>query len=108
MRGHGAKFSRKMEEAVVALLTQRNHDSGRMLIHARQGTAVASDYVKSDVRGSPRIHADCRESCAMESRPLLNRRRLHFHGVAAMSAEELKQFLHARRGPHEALRNAGR
>jgi len=24
MRGHGAKFSRKMEEAVAALLTQRN------------------------------------------------------------------------------------
>jgi hypothetical protein len=26
MRGHGAKFSRKMEEAVAALLTQRNHE----------------------------------------------------------------------------------
>jgi hypothetical protein len=26
MRGHGAKFSRKMEAAVVALLTQRNHE----------------------------------------------------------------------------------
>jgi len=24
MRGHGAKFTRKMEEAVVAMLTQRN------------------------------------------------------------------------------------
>ena len=26
MRGHGAKFSRKMEAAVAALLTQRNHE----------------------------------------------------------------------------------
>lgn len=26
MKGHGAKFSRKMEEAVAALLTQRNVD----------------------------------------------------------------------------------
>ena len=26
MRGHGAKFSRKMEEAVAALLTHRNHE----------------------------------------------------------------------------------
>jgi hypothetical protein len=26
MKGHGAKFSRKMEEAVAALLTQRNHE----------------------------------------------------------------------------------
>ena len=26
MRGHGAKFSRKMEEAVAALLTQRNQE----------------------------------------------------------------------------------
>jgi len=26
MKGHGAKFSRKMEAAVAALLTQRNHE----------------------------------------------------------------------------------
>ena len=26
MRGHGSKFSRKMEAAIVALLTQRNQD----------------------------------------------------------------------------------
>src|SRR5690242_14988069 len=26
MKGHGSKFTRKMEEAVAALLTQRNHD----------------------------------------------------------------------------------
>jgi hypothetical protein len=26
MRGHGAKFSRKMEEAIAALLTHRNHE----------------------------------------------------------------------------------
>lgn len=26
MKGHGAKFSRKMEEAVAALLTHRNHE----------------------------------------------------------------------------------
>lgn len=26
MRGHGAKFGRKMEEAVAALLTHRNHE----------------------------------------------------------------------------------
>src|ERR1700680_4456893 len=26
MRGHGAKFTRKMEEAVAALLTHRNHE----------------------------------------------------------------------------------
>jgi hypothetical protein len=26
MKGHGAKFSRKMEEAIAALLSQRNHE----------------------------------------------------------------------------------
>jgi len=26
MKGHGSKFTRKMEEAVAALLTQRNHE----------------------------------------------------------------------------------
>ena len=26
MKGHGAKFNRKMEEAIAALLTHRNHD----------------------------------------------------------------------------------
>lgn len=26
MRGHGAKFSRRMEEAIAALLTHRNHE----------------------------------------------------------------------------------
>src|SRR6266481_2858709 len=29
MKGHGAKFSRKMEDAVAALLTQRNHEAAR-------------------------------------------------------------------------------
>jgi hypothetical protein len=32
MKGHGAKFSRKMEEAVAALLSQRNHEEAAKVV----------------------------------------------------------------------------
>lgn len=32
MKGHGTQFTRKMEEAVAALLTQRNHDEAARTI----------------------------------------------------------------------------
>ena len=38
MRGHGAKFSRKMEEAVVALLSQRNQEEAARVV----GVGVAT------------------------------------------------------------------
>jgi hypothetical protein len=40
MKGHGAKFSRKMEEAVVALLTQRNVDEAAKSIGISTQTLV--------------------------------------------------------------------
>ena len=44
MRGHGAKFSRKMEEAVAALLTQRNHDEAARAVGI--GTATLLRWQK--------------------------------------------------------------
>jgi hypothetical protein len=38
MRGHGSKFSRKMEEAVAALLTQRNQEEAARAVGV--GTAT--------------------------------------------------------------------
>ena len=32
MIGHGAKFSRKMEEAVAALLSQKNHEGAARVV----------------------------------------------------------------------------
>jgi hypothetical protein len=32
MKGHGSKFTRKMEEAVAALLTQKNHDEAARVV----------------------------------------------------------------------------
>src|ERR1700674_545606 len=44
MKGHGAKFSRKMEEAVVALLTQRNQEEAAHV--AGIGTATLLRWQK--------------------------------------------------------------
>jgi hypothetical protein len=44
MRGHGAKFSRKMEEAVAALLTQKNHEEAARVV--RVGTATLLRWQK--------------------------------------------------------------
>ena len=44
MRGHGAKFSRKMEEAVAALLTQRNHEEAARAVGI--GTATLLRWQK--------------------------------------------------------------
>ena len=44
MKGHGAKFSRKMEEAVAALLTQRNHEEAARAIGI--GTATLLRWQK--------------------------------------------------------------
>jgi hypothetical protein len=42
MRGHGAKFSRKMEEAVAALLTQRNVDEASRSVGISTATLMRS------------------------------------------------------------------
>src|SRR5271154_4958391 len=44
MKGHGAKFSRKMEEAVAALLTQRNHEEAARTVGI--GTATLLRWQK--------------------------------------------------------------
>jgi hypothetical protein len=44
MKGHGAKFSRKMEEAVAALLTQRNHEEAARAVGI--GTATLLRWQK--------------------------------------------------------------
>src|SRR5215467_15325172 len=44
MRGHGAKFSRKMEEAVAALLTHRNHEEAARAVGI--GTATLLRWQK--------------------------------------------------------------
>jgi hypothetical protein len=44
MKGHGAKFSRKMEEAVAALLTQRNHEEAAKAVGI--GTATLLRWQK--------------------------------------------------------------
>jgi hypothetical protein len=44
MRGHGAKFSRKMEEAVAALLSQRNHEEAARAVGI--GTATLLRWQK--------------------------------------------------------------
>ena len=44
MKGHGAKFSRKMEEAVVALLTQRNQEEAAHVVGI--GTATLLRWQK--------------------------------------------------------------
>jgi hypothetical protein len=44
MRGHGAKFSRKMEAAVAALLTQRNHEEAARAVGI--GTATLLRWQK--------------------------------------------------------------
>jgi hypothetical protein len=44
MRGHGAKFSRKMEEPVAALLTQRNHEEAARTVGI--GTATLLRWQK--------------------------------------------------------------
>jgi hypothetical protein len=44
MKGHGAKFSRKMEEAVVVLLTQRNQEEAAHVIGI--GTATLLRWQK--------------------------------------------------------------
>jgi hypothetical protein len=44
MRGHGAKFTRKMEEAVAALLTQRNHEEAARTVGI--GTATLLRWQK--------------------------------------------------------------
>ena len=40
MRGHGAKFSRKMEEAVAALLTQRNVEEAARAVGVGSATLL--------------------------------------------------------------------
>jgi len=40
MRGHGAKFSRKMEEAVAALLTQKNLEEAARVVGVGTATLV--------------------------------------------------------------------
>jgi hypothetical protein len=44
MRGHGAKFKRKMEEAVAALLTHRNHEEAARAVGI--GTATLLRWEK--------------------------------------------------------------
>jgi hypothetical protein len=44
MKGHGAKFSRKMEEAVAALLTQRNQEEAARAVGI--GTATLLRWQK--------------------------------------------------------------
>ena len=44
MRGHGAKFSRKMEEAVAALLTHRNYEEAARAVGI--GTATLLRWQK--------------------------------------------------------------
>src|SRR5579872_4486343 len=44
MKGHGAKFSRKMEEAVAALLTNRNHEEAARAVGI--GTATLLRWQK--------------------------------------------------------------
>jgi hypothetical protein len=44
MKGHGAKFSRKMEEAVAALLTHRNHEEAARAVGI--GTATLLRWQK--------------------------------------------------------------
>ena len=44
MRGHGAKFSRKMEAAVAALLTHRNHEEAARAVGI--GTATLLRWQK--------------------------------------------------------------
>ena len=44
MRGHGAKFSRKMEAAVAALFTQRNHEEAARAVGI--GTATLLRWQK--------------------------------------------------------------
>jgi hypothetical protein len=44
MKGHGAKFSRKMEEAVAALITQRNHEEAAKAVGI--GTATLLRWQK--------------------------------------------------------------
>jgi hypothetical protein len=44
MKGHGSKFSRKMEEAVAALLTQRNHEEAARAVGV--GTATLLRWQK--------------------------------------------------------------
>src|ERR1700687_3442021 len=44
MRGHGAKFSRKMEDAVAALLTQRNQEEAARVVGI--GTATLLRWQK--------------------------------------------------------------
>jgi len=44
MRGHGAKFSRKMEQAVAALLTHRNHEEAALAVGI--GTATLLRWQK--------------------------------------------------------------
>src|SRR2546425_11658319 len=44
MRGHGAKFSRKMEAAVAALLTQRNQEEAARAVGI--GTATLLRWMK--------------------------------------------------------------
>ena len=55
MKGHGAKFSRKMEEAVAALLTQRNHEEAARAIGI--GTATLLRWLKI-----PEFQASYREA----------------------------------------------
>ena len=40
MKGHGAKFSRKMEEAVAALLTQRNQEEAARAVGIGMATLL--------------------------------------------------------------------
>jgi len=44
MKGHGSKFSRKMEEAVAALLTHRNHEEAARAVGI--GTATLLRWQK--------------------------------------------------------------
>jgi hypothetical protein len=44
MKGHGAKFNRKMEAAIAALLTQRNHEEATRV--AGVGTATLLRWLK--------------------------------------------------------------
>src|SRR6266436_7301101 len=44
MKGHGSKFSRKMEEAVAALLTQRNYEEAARAVGL--GTATVLRWQK--------------------------------------------------------------
>jgi hypothetical protein len=53
MRGHGAKFSRKMEEAIAALLTQKNFEEAARVVGVGTATLLRWQKLPESTDGSP-------------------------------------------------------